>query len=150
MAANDTAGQRTTEYEPLLAALRRIGRALDRGSRSLLARHGLTGPQILLLRQLAARPDMSVGELAGAAGLGQATVTDILGRLEQRGLVTRTRSETDRRRSVLRLTARANAMLEQVPNHFSDAFTQRFESLDTSERTRIVAAVQQLAALMEK
>lgn len=150
MPETNTVRQQDPDIEPLFLALRRISRALDQGSRNLLVRHGLTAPQIHLLRLLAAHPELSVGGLAEAAGLGQATVTDILGRLEQRGLVTRTRSEADRRRRVLRLTASARRMLDQVPNHFPDDFTARFVSLDADERGRIIDAVERLATMMER
>jgi hypothetical protein len=48
--------------------------------------HGLAGPQALILKALQAG-SLSAGELAARVNLSQATVTDILNRLEQRGLV---------------------------------------------------------------
>ncbi|HEY5719889.1 MAG TPA: MarR family transcriptional regulator, partial [Gammaproteobacteria bacterium] len=66
--------------EAVVVALRRIIRAVDLHSKRLLQSHGLTGPQLLLLRELAAAGHCTVGQLAGRLRLGQATVTAILAR----------------------------------------------------------------------
>lgn len=50
------------------------------------------------LSLLIQRGEMSAGELAGGTGLSRAAFTALLDRLEQRGLVTRTLDQDDRRR----------------------------------------------------
>ncbi|HSL18147.1 MAG TPA: MarR family transcriptional regulator, partial [Methylomirabilota bacterium] len=65
----------TSTVRQVLAALRRIIRAIDLHSRSLVQRYGLTGPQLVVLKELIDRPPQSVSALAGAVNLSQATVT---------------------------------------------------------------------------
>jgi len=61
-------------------------------------RHGTPSfAQYQLLFSLADRDGLSSGELAAAADLSPATVTQMLDSLVELGLVTRTRSSTDRR-----------------------------------------------------
>ena len=81
----------------VISALRRITRAIDLHSRLLLAKHGLTAPQLAAMQVIGRRQPVTVGTLAREIHLSQATVTGILTRLEQRGFLTRTRDRRDRR-----------------------------------------------------
>jgi DNA-binding MarR family transcriptional regulator len=54
------------------------------------------------------RPGLTAGELAAAVGLSPGAVTTALDRLEQRGLVRRTRDSEDRRRVMVETTEEAN------------------------------------------
>ena len=54
------------------------------------------------------RPGLTAGELASAVGLSPGAVTTALDRLEQRGLVRRTRDPEDRRRVMVEPTEEAN------------------------------------------
>src|SRR4051812_3607546 len=51
-----------------------------------------------LLQHLAAAGPLTVGEQAAHLGLGKATATELVDRLERRGLVARMRDDRDRRR----------------------------------------------------
>ena len=81
----------------VIIALRRVIRAVDLHSRTLVESHGLTGPQALILKALQ-KGSLAAGELANQVSLSQGTVTDILNRLEQRDLISRIRDTADRRR----------------------------------------------------
>src|SRR5690625_1946314 len=85
-------------HEDVLIALRRIVRATDRYSRLLSKEAGLTAPQLLVMQAIVRHDELTMGQVADAVSLSQATVTTILDRLEKRGLVERKRSEQDKRR----------------------------------------------------
>jgi DNA-binding MarR family transcriptional regulator len=133
-----------------LAALRRIVRAIDTHSKRMVLRHGITGPQALLLKNLLERraEAVTVGELAKRVNLGQATVTDILDRLEQRGLVTRTRSDADKRRVLIRATVAAAGVLRGASPLLEDSFAAEFNRLTPARRARIVDSLNQVAAML--
>lgn len=137
----DIAGQ-------VIIALRRVIRAVDLHSRTLLESHGLTGPQALILKILH-RDVMTVGELAGRVRLSQGTVTDILNRLEQRGLIQRLRDEVDRRRVRVRTTAAGMALLASSPPLLQERFVQSFAQLQDWEQTQLLASLQRIAAMMD-
>lgn len=134
--------------EQILIALRRIVRAIDLHSRQLVQQYGLTGPQIVLLRELVRHGEMHVAELAQSIALSHATVTDILNRLEGRGLVTRTRSTTDRRRIQVMPTAQAVAMVEKSPPPLQEQFASQLANLEAWELTQILTVLQRIAAMM--
>ena len=56
-----------TDSDRALAAIRRIIRAIDIHSRALMKSHGLTGPQLALLNELARSGALMTGRLHAAA-----------------------------------------------------------------------------------
>jgi len=135
--------------EEVLIALRRVIRAIDLHSRQLVRSHGLTAPQALILKEIVSSGEISVGELAQRVSLSQATVTDILNRLEKRALITRARSSADRRRVLVRPTPAANATIENGPPLLQEDFARRFSRLEDWEQTFLLASLQRVASLMD-
>jgi DNA-binding MarR family transcriptional regulator len=76
-----------------------------------LAEMGLSGRQYVLLSVLDTDAPESQLELAHLCGLLPAQVVPVLDEMERRGLVERKRSEADRRRSVVRPTAKGRKLL---------------------------------------
>ena len=134
----------------VLIALRRIIRAADIHSKKLTKTAGLTSPQLLLLQAIANNStNATPGNLAKEISLSQATVTSIIDRLEGRGLVTRVRSETDKRFIWLHLTETGKALLEQAPTPLQASFVSKFSKLDDWEQHMILASLQRLAQMMD-
>ena len=134
--------------EHVIIALRRVIRAVDLHSRNLAASHGLTGPQALLLKALQ-HGKLSAGELASRVSLSQGTVTDILNRLEKRGLIMRLRDTSDRRRVLVEVTQQGLAVLEESPPLLQERFIQRFGELEEWEQTQLLASLQRIASMMD-
>lgn len=132
----------------VLITLRRIIRAIDLRSRQLMQQAGFTGPQLLVMQALAA-DELTAGELARRVSLSQGTVTSILDRLERRGLLQRVRSDTDRRRIFVSLTAEGRERLDAAPTLLQQRFIQRFVELRDWEQHQILASLQRLAEMMD-
>lgn len=139
----------TDHCEQVLMALRRITRAIDLHSRRLVQSHGLTGPQALLLKSLLDGGETSVGALAQRISLSQATVTDILNRLEKSGLVRRVRSDIDRRRVHVEATEACDRLLENSPPLLQEQFAERFDALEEWEQTLMLSTLQRVATMMD-
>jgi DNA-binding MarR family transcriptional regulator len=110
------------------SALRRFMRISERNARSA----GLTPQRYLLLLMIKGAPNGSqqstVTELSERLQLAQSTVTELVGRAEESGLVERERSSDDGRIAHLRLTAEGERRL-------ADCFTT-----NASERASLRAA----------
>lgn len=76
----------------------------------VLAELGLTYPQYLVLLVLWETQPLSVGDLGRRLYLDSGTLTPLLKRMEQAGLVTRTRDPDDERRVLIDLTSAGKAM----------------------------------------
>jgi DNA-binding MarR family transcriptional regulator len=135
--------------DEVLVALRRIMRAVDIRSRHLSRASGLTAPQWLLLRALASNGSVGIGQLAREIHLSQATTTDIVDRLERRGLVSRARSTVDRRRVQVALLPEGARLVEESPTPLQRDFTDRFERLNEWEQTQILSCLQRLGGMMD-
>lgn len=134
--------------DDILAALRRIIRAVDLQSRQLVRSHGLTGPQALLLKEILLAGELTVGQLADRVSLSQATVTDILLRLEKRGLVERQRSNEDKRRVLVHITVPGRRLMKNSLPLLQEGFLDKLNQLQKWEQTQLLASLQRLADMM--
>lgn len=134
--------------EEVLVSLRRIIRVTDMHSKKLLRASGLTAPQLLILQCLHERNVTSPGQIAKDVGLTQATVTTILDRLEKRGLISRHRSEQDKRRVFVELTSAGLKTVLSAPTPLQDSFIDKFDQLEEWEQTYITSALQRVALMM--
>ncbi|MER8432868.1 MarR family winged helix-turn-helix transcriptional regulator [Mesorhizobium caraganae] len=87
--------------------------AINRTYKPMLDEMGITYPQYLVLNALAEADGMSVGAVAHRLALESSTITPLVKRMEQAGLVTRQRSQTDERQVQVDLTPAGRALLVQ-------------------------------------
>jgi DNA-binding MarR family transcriptional regulator len=135
--------------DQVLIALRRIVRAIDLHQKRLIQTHGMTTPQALILASLHELGEVSAGALAQRVGLSQATVSEILDRLERRGLIARSRSTADKRRVLVKATEAAAKALAGAPPLLQESFTAKFRKLEDWEQTLILSSLQHIAAMMD-
>lgn len=138
-----------SRYDDILISLRRITRAIDLQSKMLERTSGLTVPQYLLLQALKPGIGVKPSELARAVILSQATITNILDRLEKNGLVRRQPSSTDRRSVEIWLTDAGCGKLAAAPPLFQTGFLAKFEKLEDWEKSMLASALQRIAVMMD-
>lgn len=134
--------------EEVVLTLRDIAKAVVVSSKSLTKKFGITGPQLILLKELDRENCRTVGQLAKRINLSQATVTSMLDRLESHGFVTRSRSRSDKRIVELELTGKTKEILERNPSFSQSSFDTNFNALQPWEQTMLLASVQRLADLL--
>ena len=88
--------------------------AFNRVYKPLLDRLGLTYPQYLVMLVLWERDGVAVKEIGERLHLDSGTLTPLLKRLEQAGLIKRTRSTEDERQVLIDLTSPAQALKEKA------------------------------------
>jgi DNA-binding MarR family transcriptional regulator len=138
-----------TEYgDEIVQLVRRIVRLSHVQSRRMVQRFGLTGPQLMCLQALFRAEELTPTALARAVELSPATVTGIVHRLEARGMVQRTRSQVDRRSSVLTLTDEARDTFATLPRSLESRFTERLRTLSEYEQASLINALRTLVDLM--
>lgn len=143
-----TAEINAPDSDAVLALLRRIIRAIDLQSKRLSREFGLTTPQMVVLQAIRDLGEVTTGRLSTAVSLSQATVTTILDRLEDRGLVERYRSRVDRRVVHSRLTADGRAVLRRAPPLLHVRFQDSFAGLSRRRQQEIIGALESVAAMM--
>lgn len=93
-----------------MRALWALDHALQSASKRMEAQLGVTAPQRLVIRIVGRFPRLSAGEVAEILHLHPSTLTGILRRLEERGMLGRRADPADARRALLKLTAKGRSV----------------------------------------
>ena len=138
----------TGEVQAVLDGIRRIVHGLRESSRLAEREVGLSGAQLFVLHTLSKTPSISVNELAARTHTHQSSVSTVVSRLVERGLVKRIRSGDDRRRAVLTLSARGAKLSAKAPDMPQERLVGAIASLPATRRRMLAGALSDLAAAM--
>ena len=137
-----------SDSQRILDAIRRLVRLLRLSDRAARNQLGLSSAQLFVLHEVAKTPELSLKELADRTRTDQSTVSVVVGRVVERGLVKRTRSAVDTRRVELSLTARGRAVLLKTPTTVAqrklDDALRQLSPADGATLSRILARVVEL------
>ncbi len=106
------------------------------------AGHDLTPVQFSALARLADAPGIDQATLAGQIAYDRATIGGVVKRLEQKALIQRQPSETDRRAFNLYLTPTGTALLQQVWPLVAALQAEILCNLSDSDRDALVQLMQ--------
>ena len=126
-----------------MRALWALDHSLQSASKRMEARLGVTAPQRLVVRILGRFPGISAGEVSEILHLHPSTLTGILQRLVERGLVHRSADPEDARRALLELTAKGRQLDALRSGTVEAAVRRALQRLPT----RSVRAVEEAAEL---
>lgn len=132
-----------------LIAVRRVVHALEANARAMARASGLSQAQLLVLLEVAQHGQEMPRDIARALGVGQATISTQIDKLEARGLLRRERRRADRRAIWVILTDKGRALLDEIPDPLHQRFTERFEKLAHWEQTLLLSVAQRLGALFD-
>lgn len=120
----------------------RLDHALQSASKRMEARHRVTGPQRLVVRIVGRFPDVSAGAVSQLLHLHPSTLTGVLRRLTERGIIERRTDPADARRALLRLTPRGRSVDGLRGGTVEAAVRRALSRLDrrTVRATRALAA----------
>jgi DNA-binding MarR family transcriptional regulator len=120
--------------ERAMNAVRSVIRALRINSRAIEQQLGISLAQLFVLQQLAERPVESLNELADKTATHQSSVSVVVRRLVDRGLVLRTTSLADRRRVLLDVTPEGRTYLERAPRTLQEDLLKGLQALSPDEQ----------------
>lgn len=137
--------------DPAVAAAVRAYVKLMRATRGVVARLepalagcALTLTQLGVLEAVLHKGPLSHRELGRKLLTSPANLTDVVDKLEARGLVARVRGTADRRQVIVELTAAGRDLIEQVfPRHAGD-IAQAMAGLDGGELAQLDALLRKL------
>jgi DNA-binding MarR family transcriptional regulator len=109
----------------------------------------LTLVQVRVLRRLAKQPQ-SLGQLGGELALAPPSMTRLVDRLEERGLIERERDPDDRRKVVATLTDEGRRLVTAIPFLEGTAIRVAVERLKVTDRDRIAAALREFNAAVRQ
>ena len=116
-----------------------------------LARYDIGAPQVIVLLALCQGDDMEPAQIADTVLIPRQTITSILDKLENMGLVVRTDHPTDRRRKVIRLTQAGFEKIciiwndiEAYERRIKEAFSKRELELYKRLNLKLAARIREL------
>ena len=130
----------TSTFPTVLRELLRTHQAFLAYAASHVHTLDLTLPQYDIIITLGDTPGMTFKKLGEKTLITKGTLTGVIGRLEDKGLVQRVASETDGRSQIVRLTAAGEALYESTfPEHlvfinriFNDYSPEDVENLEAA------------------
>lgn len=108
-----------------------------RVTKDVARRYGLTGPQITAVKLLEGFGDLSLSELSERMSAKNSTITGVVDRMERDGLVSRERSDKDRRVILIKLTEEGRRIAREVPVASMEIFANALRSLSREERNQL-------------
>jgi DNA-binding MarR family transcriptional regulator len=131
-----------------LRALRRLVRALRLADRAAEVRFGVSAAQLFVLEQLAAEPLRSLSELAERTMTDASSVSVVVQKLTDQGLVVRAIDPQDARRSTLRLSAAGRRLLARAPASPQSRVISAVEAMPPSQRRQLATLLDRLGRQM--
>jgi DNA-binding MarR family transcriptional regulator len=107
--------KRADDVRGVMNSLRDLVRALRLTARAAEREAGISGAQLFVLHTLLEGRVASLGELAERTSTDQSSVSVVVQRLVEQGLVARTPSKSDARRVEIAATARGRRLVKRVP-----------------------------------
>ena len=119
-------------------------------TKEIAARHGLTGPQLTVVKMLEALGELPLSRLSEKIRAQNSTVTGIVDRMEREGLVTRVRSASDRRVVHIKLTPKGVHLARDVQVAPMDMFRDAVGTLNHDEARTLLRVLRKVARRVEQ
>lgn len=133
----------TGEVRRVLDAIRQIVRVLRLSAREAEKRLGLSAAQLFVLHKLGDGQAVSVNELAERTHTHQSSVSVVVHRLADKGLVRRERSSTDARRARVTITTAGLRTLRVAPEAAQDWLIESLGKMPARDRGQLARRLEQ-------
>src|ERR1044071_3048444 len=118
-------------------AIRAVVRALRINTRAIELEIGISLAQLFVLQQVAERPATSLNDLAERTATHQSSVSVVVRRLVDRGLVTRRADTADKRRVQIELTPAGEKLLVGAPETIQTRLVTALNTMSTGDRKQL-------------
>ncbi|WP_437678942.1 MarR family winged helix-turn-helix transcriptional regulator [Sorangium sp. So ce131] len=133
------------DAQRVMDAIRAIVQRLRISSRTCERQLGLSSAQLFVLQQLEQAAAASVAELARRTLTHQSSVSVVVTRLSERGLVSRRPSAEDARRTEIALTPAGRALLRRAPRTVQAELVAAVDHMPPAERRALARSLSALA-----
>ncbi|MBP1729440.1 MAG: transcriptional regulator, MarR family [Deltaproteobacteria bacterium] len=128
--------------------IRRVFQVVNEHSKLIERETGLSGSQLWAMKVIDNAATIKPSELARRMYLHPATVVGLIDRLVKRGLVVRTRSETDRRIVEIALTEKGMILLTSAPQVPQGLLVRGLENLSTERILMVAEGLDELVKIL--
>ncbi|AIQ41226.1 MarR family transcriptional regulator [Paenibacillus sp. FSL R7-0297] len=111
---------------------------------------GLTNDQFLILRLIAGQEKCTSTYLAEAVAVGKSSITAIINRLDEAGMIERTRDENDRRQVYLTMTEHGKSVYSTSEKQMQEVISPYLFHFEDHDIERFITMFEKLAFLMQE
>lgn len=140
----------STFKHELFAVTYDVQKILHETMAPICQQHGLTLQQMHVLMELMRTPGLTAGQLSDQAGILRTNFPSVCRKLEDRGLIERQRSQTDKRSLRLRVTDEGRALLAGIDEEVQRRYGEAFAAEPPVTFDRIIEGFQALADFSKK
>ncbi|MDQ6718085.1 MAG: MarR family transcriptional regulator [Gemmatimonadota bacterium] len=136
-----------TSLSRAINSLRRIVRAARGATQAVESRYGISSAQLYILQALAETPGMSIKDVVALTLTTNSSVSEVVGRLVDAGLVVREIAADDRRRKVLTLTEGGREVVRHSPRTIQQTLVEGFYRLTTKDQHALADSLEEWCRL---
>ncbi|WP_298265212.1 MarR family transcriptional regulator [uncultured Lutibacter sp.] len=135
----------------ILIKLRKIVRSINLESKRVEKEQGVSIPQLLCLQFLAEQEDYktNASKLKSFLNLNASTISGIIRRLENKGLIAKLPKAADKRVTLISLTAKGMELLQSAPITFQQKLSEKLQALPPEKLQTIIDGIDILTNIME-
>ena len=133
----------------IIYQIRRLIQAKELYTKELNKKYQVSASQLNCLLALYENGPLPPSQIARYIMVKSSTVTGIIDRLEQKGLVNRTRTSPDRRVITVELTESGKTLAENAPPPIQQKVLEGLRSLPHGEIEKIVLGLNMLTAMLD-
>lgn len=133
----------------LFVEIRKLIRAIERNSSRLSDKHGITVPQLVVMREIYAKEYIDAEELRESLNLDAKTINEILDRLYRIGLVVRYEGREERDKFFVTLTDKGRDVLVQNPTLIQDTLASELDAIEDWQQNMLLSSFQRINSLLE-
>ncbi len=140
--------EKSQKIADIVDNLRRVFQVVHGQSKKAERETGLTSSQLWAIKMMSEAGSIRVSDLARRMYLHPATTVGILDRLEKKGLVSRTRSQDDRRVVNVALTREGRSIVEKSPQVAQGLLVAGLEKLSSANLKKIDEGLGQMVQIL--
>ncbi len=129
------------EAKSILTLLREIRSLIDKSLKIKLNIGNFTMPQTMIIYYLASHGKMKISELSEKMGLTNSTVSGIVDRLEDQGVVFRERSTKDRRVVYVQFTPEHKKTYHDMNDNLDKYFSEMLVAIPSDQMSTIMVSL---------
>lgn len=135
--------------EMILIALHKIVKDLDHETMQIAGHYGLSFPQFMVLEALMHKDEMCIGDIKDTILSSNGTIPVIIQNLEKQGLLKRRKDQTDRRKSMISLTAQGRQIIEKIVPENTNMYRARFQIWSKEEKRTLIQLLNRYHQIIE-
>ena len=150
-ATGDNASQsmRDERVHIIIKQLRLVVRASQKHSRWIETQSGVSGAQLWAMWELFSAPGMRVSDLSRCLSIHQSTCSNMLDKLQDKGLVKRERGGPDQRVVRIYLTRQGTDILAGAPRPAQGILTHALHKLSDESQQQLADTLCQLVSVLD-